>query len=241
MPGSPICELKVTLDEVQPPVWRTFRLPAEASLFELHCVLQVVMGWSNSHLHEFVQGKKRYMQPDPEGMTDDLDALDEEDFTVADLLRRPKQKLTYGYDFGDGWEHTVTLVAIHHDGEELACIAGAGACPPDDCGGPGGYTRILDILSNRKHPDYKDTVEWLGDLANDYRDPSACPLDRINGELACGLEDVVANFMYDEMDGFDEDDEMDDDDDEDAELDEGNEEPSPDEKIIVFPSGRPKR
>lgn len=235
--GTPLYELKVTLDEVLPPVWRTFRIPASASLFELHCVLQVVMGWSNGHLHEFTQGRKRYMLPDPDGMAEDMGALDEEDFTVADLLRQPRQTLTYGYDFGDGWEHTVALVAIHQDGEELTCIAGSGTCPPEDCGGPGGYAHLLDVLGNKRHPEHRDMKTWLGDLAKDYRDPTICPLDQINEDLADGLEEVVAMISGGEEGEYL---------DEDGEEEDGDDEPDhdPDGKIILFPgigpTSRPK-
>ncbi len=92
MPGSPIYELKVTLDEVEPPVWRTFHIPASASLFELHCVLQVVMGWTNSHLHEFVQGRKRYMSADPENNLVNLDSLTEKDITMPDFIHPQETK-----------------------------------------------------------------------------------------------------------------------------------------------------
>lgn len=240
MPGAPIYELKVTLDDVRPPVWRTFRIPASASLFDLHCVLQVVMGWGNGHLHEFTQGKKRYMLPDPDGMAEDMGALDEEDFVVADLLRRPMQKLTYGYDFGDGWEHTVTLVATHQDGEDLACLAGSGTCPPEDCGGPVGYAHFLDVIADKRHPEHRDMKEWIGDLIEDYRDPTVCPIDRINDDLADGLEEVVASFI-DENEG-----EFPDEDDEEwdpEEEEEGGDEPDhdPDGKIIRFPGIGPRR
>ena len=141
-----IYELRITLQDVKPAIWRSFRFPADAALSDLHYVLQTVMGWTNSHLHAFEHEGDRYVEPGPDFEMDGAD-IDTDDVTVGELLRKAGDDLMYEYDFGDGWSHMVTLTAIHcDDGPEVWCIDGKRACPPDDCGGPGGYANLLGIL-----------------------------------------------------------------------------------------------
>ena len=147
----PIYELRVNLDHVEPPIWRTFLIQADAGLDDLHNVLQVVMGWTNSHLHEFTQGRSRY------GISDGNDfgakVHPEHEHCIAELLTKPKQKITYSYDFGGDWMHTITLVAVHpRAAVQPKCLDGARACPPEDCGGPAGYEDLIRIIHDGKDP-----------------------------------------------------------------------------------------
>jgi hypothetical protein len=207
-PPRALYELRVSLDDVTPTVWRRFRIPADATLHDLHLVLQLVMGWTTTHLYEFRHGDDRYAEPDPDGDFDD-DSTDTDDVRLGNLLRQPKDRIAYTYDFGDDWHHTVTLLAIHPDDRthpETWCLDGAGACPPEDCGGPGGYRDLRHILANPKHPDHRDRLDWLElNTAADF-DPAAFTPDDANDELADGLEGVRALFD-DWLDEDDEDDE----------------------------------
>lgn len=203
-----VYEIRVELDDVQPMVWRSFRCPADATLRDLHYVLQIVMGWTTSHLHAFQHDGDRYTEPGPDFEMGGAD-IDTDDVTVGELLRRVGDDLAYDYDFGDGWSHTVSLTAIHHDdGPELWCLDGAQACPPEDCGGPMGYARLLGILAKPKHPEHRDMRAWLEPEYPDGFNPAAFDLDLINEQFAEGLAGVRYDFEERlDDDGYDGDDE----------------------------------
>ena len=150
----PAVELVVTLRDVDPPVWRRLVVPEKATLRDLHRLLRGAMGWQNSHLSMFELDGRSY------GEVDEMDELgDPRSVTVGSLP--DGTVLRYDYDFGDGWEHDVR-VAAHRTAEAPSCLDGARACPPEDCGGPGGYARLLQVLADPGHPEHRDAVEWLG-------------------------------------------------------------------------------
>jgi hypothetical protein len=161
-------QLQVLLNGTQPPIWRRLQVPGTANLGWFHAVLQVAMGWTNSHLHQFICGE--HMYADPRVQLDqyegDPPVLDEGKATLAEVLSDIKQGLVYEYDFGDSWEHIVTvekILPVEASASAIAvCLAGTGACPPEDCGGIGGYVELLRALKNRKHPEHKSMKEWLG-------------------------------------------------------------------------------
>ena len=157
-----IYELKVTLRGTKPPIWRRFHIRSDVTLFKLHQVLQTAMGWTNSHLHQFVVGDLYYGTPDPEfprpRKNDKKVRLDE-------ALKQPKDRLVYEYDFGDDWTHDVVLERVAEP-EPAAkypqVVAGKRACPPEDCGGIPGYYRLLEVLSREDHPEHDEMLEWVG-------------------------------------------------------------------------------
>lgn len=154
-------ELTVRLQNVEPPVWRRVVVPASTSLLALHGLLQAAMGWEDSHLHLFeVDG---VLYGDVEDLAGDLG--DERRTAVADL--REGAELRYAYDFGDGWEHTVT-VGPRRRAPAPACLDGAGACPPEDVGGAPGYERLLAALADPADEEDVEFVEHYGPV-----DPSA--------------------------------------------------------------------
>jgi hypothetical protein len=107
-----IARLKITLDEVEPAVVRRIEVPAEIPLSDLHLMLQAAMPWENYHMHEFRAGKRRWGEPWPEEECVFGDGpQDEADVTLdaAIAVSGRKKSLTYLYDFGDGWQHTVKL------------------------------------------------------------------------------------------------------------------------------------
>ncbi len=181
----PVYQLKVTLIDSEPEIWRRFCVPATIRLGQLHKVLQRVMGWTNSHLHAFHLGDDIYQVPYP-GF-DDLNipgercCHDERKFVLGSLLERPRQMLRYEYDFGDGWEHEIVLEKILPGTgfNRPTCLAGENACPPEDCGGIGGYYDLLEALANPKHEDHTHLLEWLGGPF----DPKAFDLPRVNRAL----------------------------------------------------------
>ncbi|HBV21871.1 MAG TPA: hypothetical protein DEF07_09150 [Nitrosomonas sp.] len=157
-----IYQLKVTLKNIRPPIWRRFLISSTTNLGDMHLVLQIVMGWANVHLHEFVKENERYGEPDIEFPSD---IHDETEFRLDQILKQEKEKLIYIYDFGDGWEHEVLLEKVlpfKHDAVLPTCIKGKRACPPEDVGGVGGYGMFLEAVSDPSHPEYAAMCEWAG-------------------------------------------------------------------------------
>jgi hypothetical protein len=151
--------LTVELRGVEPRVSRIIDVPATATLPELHRLLQAALGWTDSHLHQFDAGDTLY-QPDPDGFADlgGPRVTDEQDVGLRDLPRR----FAYVYDLGDTWEHDVEVVGPGGDGP--GCPAGEGACPPEDCGGPGGYDSLLAALAEPDRPEHAELIGWAGEL-----------------------------------------------------------------------------
>jgi hypothetical protein len=160
--GSSIVRLKVTLRGIRPAIWRRVEVPADLSLFDLHRVLQAAMGWTDSHLHQFVHRGVYYGPPDREfGM----EVVSERRTRLDELLEKPKDRLIYEYDFGDGWEHDVVLEAAgapQPDARYPRVVDGKRACPPEDVGGPGGYAEFLEALADPAHEEHEHMLAWVG-------------------------------------------------------------------------------
>lgn len=152
--------LDVRLRDISPPIWRMIEIAGSSTLEDLHFALQVAMGWTNSHLHQFTIGDALYGMADVDE-ADDLDLEDECQFRLQDLVKRGDSFL-YEYDFGDNWEHEVTVkqVAKIAKSPQPRCIGGARACPPEDCGGTGGYESLLQVLADPSHDEHTHLVEW---------------------------------------------------------------------------------
>lgn len=150
----------VTLAEVTPPVWRRVSVPLTYSLRELHDVIQLAMGWTHSHLHQFTISEKRYTPPVPID-DEDLDALDDRSTTLGNVARAGFS-FEYEYDFGDCWRHEVVIDRVLGADRSLRleCLGGAGACPPEDCGGCSGYALLVDALANPRHPEHEALSAW---------------------------------------------------------------------------------
>ena len=170
-------QLKVTLEGVEPPIWRRIVVPSDFTLFDLHRAIQVAMGWEDSHLHDFTIKRQRYAVPD----ADDFGhPLDETNATLLNVAR-PRTKIRYQYDFGDSWNHVIVVEKILDGGETSppACVDGARACPPEDSGGPWGYLEKLQALANPDDEDTEELRDWMGE---DF-DPERFEIDAVNREL----------------------------------------------------------
>ncbi|MCZ6675959.1 MAG: plasmid pRiA4b ORF-3 family protein [Candidatus Poribacteria bacterium] len=175
-----IYQLKVSLKGSKPPIWRRIQVQRDTRLDALHHILQVVMGWEDSHLHQFTAGGVYYGTPDPDFGFDE--AENEADVALDQVVSRVKQKLTYEYDFGDSWEHELILEKIlppKAGADYPICLTGKRACPPEDCGGIWGYYDFLQAIEDPNHPDHDDMLEWVGGAF----DPEAFDRDEINGAL----------------------------------------------------------
>jgi hypothetical protein len=156
-----VFQLRVTLADVAPPVWRRLLVPAGYTLDRLHRVIQYAVGWQDCHLHSFEIGPDQYGEPDPEG---ELDQLDELDYRLDDVAGAGA-RLRYTYDFGDWWEHDVVVEDVRDaDPAERypCCVAGAGAGPPEDVGGPEGYAEFLAAIADVTHPRHAAMRDWIG-------------------------------------------------------------------------------
>ncbi len=179
-----IYQLKITLEQIKPPIWRRVLVPATVTLADLHEVIQAVMPWDDAHLYLFQQGRTRFSEPDPSGS--DIGDADSNETFLSEVLSAPKQKLTYLYDFGDSWQHAIELEKIlPYDPDQLypQCIAGKRACPPEDCGGPWGYATMLEALKDPKHPEHELYVDWMDE---DF-DPEEFDVEEANEFLSMGL------------------------------------------------------
>ena len=174
-----IVEIDIVLRGVRPPVRRTVQVPGGMTLSDLHDVVQVAMGWTDSHLHEFDVGGLRYGVPDPDWPDGDLrdDAK-----AVLSRLVGEGERLDYVYDFGDGWEHRLTVTAVLRPEPGVRyprCIRGRRACPPEDVGGPGGYEEFCAVMADPAHPDHAERAEWHGGAF----DPARFDLAETDAEL----------------------------------------------------------
>jgi len=175
-----VYQLKVTLAGVRPAVWRRLVVSSYATLKELHYILQVAMGWTDSHLHQFEAKGQLYGKPDPDFGPS---VKDETRLRLDQVLLREKESMLYEYDFGDSWTHQIVLEKILPPSPQLKvprCIAGARACPPEDCGGVYGYAEFLKAIKDPSHPEHDEMLEWIG---GDY-DPGFFDLEEINKYLA---------------------------------------------------------
>ena len=174
-----VYQLKVTLVGFRPPIWRRLLVPANTPLSTLHGLLQIAMGWTDTHLHQFVLGRRFIGVPDPDNWTE---VEDERKLRLSDLARREKDRFRYEYDFGDSWEHDIVLEKVLPSGANVAvasCVAGRGACPPEDVGGVWGYERFLEALQDPTHKEHAWLSEWFG---GEF-DANAFDLEGVNAEL----------------------------------------------------------
>lgn len=174
-----VYQLKVTLRDLRPPVWRRLLVPANTRLSELHDILQVAMGWTDSHLHQFEVGRRVIGVPDPE---DWREVENERRVRLADVAPRAQARLRYEYDFGDSWQHDIMVEKVlpaTPDDQLPACTGGRRACPPEDVGGVWGYAEFLEAISDPAHPEHDEMLEWGGE---DF-DPEAFDADAITAAL----------------------------------------------------------
>lgn len=174
-------QIKITLEGIDPPIWRRLQTK-DCTLESLHAVIQVVMGWEFEHLYRFEVGGVEFS--DVESDMDD-EVQDVRAFKLSDVIpashRRPR--FSYEYDLGDGWKHQLIVEERFEPKPGVAypvCIAGARACPPEDCGGPWGYADFIEAIQNSKHKRHEELLEWVG---GEF-DSAVFNRDAVNKELA---------------------------------------------------------
>lgn len=165
--------LTITIDDIEPAIWRRIRVPSSSTLATLHQHIQTAFGWWDYHLHLFQIGDDTYGVDDGEDWGRPI--LDEATVTVAEVAP-VGASFIYTYDLGDNWDHIVSVEAIE-DGtpdEVPSCLDGARSRPPEDCGGPGGYEHLLRVLQDPENDEYDHLSEWAGaDFDPEYFDTRA--------------------------------------------------------------------
>lgn len=180
-----IARLRIDLDDMAPPVRRVVEVPLDIRLSRLHLVIQAAMGWENYHLYSFSVGRHLTVVDQKPDWDPDGEVLLAGRTTLAQLLGHvttTRKSFRYTYDFGDDWQHTITL-ARQHEPEPGTIyphlVAAEGACPPEDCGGPPGYERYVQAIADPAHPDHEEMLAWRGPGF----DPAAVDLREISSRL----------------------------------------------------------
>lgn len=179
---QPIYQLKITLKDIRPPIWRRVQIRSDATLAQLHWVIQFSMGWTNSHLHSFNIGGTEYGVPMPEFDIDGMEVHDEQTVKLNKVIPGEKFKFSYLYDFGDSWEHEILVEKVLEFDPTFDypnCITGKRACPPEDCGGVWGYQNFLEVIQDANHPEHEEMLEWVGR----FFDPEDPDLEDVNPRL----------------------------------------------------------
>lgn len=155
----PAYRVKISLHDVEPPVWRRVVLPGHWHLGVVHAAVQAAMGWDDSHLHQFEAGEVRYGPPTPYG-----GVRPERTARLHEVVSDEGDSLLYWYDFGDDWYHDLVVEQVLPPQQHAQCLDGARACPPEDCGGPWGYADLLAALADPQHPQHDELRAWGGGI-----------------------------------------------------------------------------
>jgi hypothetical protein len=166
-PADAVYQVKITLLESHPPIWRRIQVP-HCTLDKLHEQIQTAMGWTNSHLHHFRIGEQLY--GDPDLMQENFEEMEYQDSTttkISDILPKTGRRFRfqYEYDFGDSWYHEVLfegVVRVEPKVKYPLCVEGARACPPEDCGGIWGYADFVEAIQNPEDERHEELLEWVG-------------------------------------------------------------------------------
>jgi hypothetical protein len=156
-PGT--VRVRATLDGIEPAIWRELDVPLAATLADLHDALVEAFGWDDLHEHEFETSIGNFAIPSGEmnPRVGDSTVL-----PVAQVLTTAGESLVWRYDFGDGWTTRVEALTFDRAADpRFKLVAGARACPPDDCGGTWGYSELVEAMRDRKHPRRAELLEWL--------------------------------------------------------------------------------
>ena len=167
-----VYQFRIMLKYIKPAIWRVIQVPENYTFWDLHVAIQDAMGWQDYHLHDFILINPETKQKVRIGIPSEEELLEEETIPgwktmIADYFSMENKSADYTYDFGDNWQHTITLEKILPKKEKQVyprCVDGKRACPPEDCGSIPGYEDVLEILKNPDPDDeeHKETIEWLG-------------------------------------------------------------------------------
>ena len=176
-----IYQLRVTLDEIEPSVWRRLWAPDQLTLGKVDRLIQAAMGWTNSHLHEFVIDGRSYGMPDDEWPAEEP-IVDDRRHTLGGVLGTEVLDFAYVYDFGDHSQHSVVVEQVmlpNETNSRPVCLDGRNACPPEDVGGVGGYIEFLQAVRAPTHEEHIAMWHWAGGPF----DPSGFDINAANAAI----------------------------------------------------------
>ena len=165
-PSTSVFQLKVGLKNAKPPIWRRILVEENTTLARLHEIIQIAMGWTDTHLHMFIIDRIFYSPPEEDDEWSSLDSKNEKDFTLRDLEGKISHGFQYVYDFGDDWMHQITvekILSAEENQDYPVVLAGRRTGPPEDIGGIYGYMRALEILQDPLDEEYQELCEWFPD------------------------------------------------------------------------------
>ena len=180
LPYKSVFQVLIELEDVEPTVWRRVLVPESFFWSDLHPVLQAAMGWGMEHEYEFILEEKNGHEPDHQllGQTRVLETV------------KAEETFEYLYDPEDKWRHKVTIEEIVPRNKLMeypVCIGGENACPPEECGGPEGYSDLLECLADPTSEDHANVMEWVGG----FFDPIGFDANYVNQELLWPLSEEI--------------------------------------------------
>lgn len=179
-----ICSVRIELLDTDPLIWREVEVPTSITLKVLHDIIQITVGWLDYHLWEFTIDGRKYGLPTDEDW-DTLPRGDAAKVRLRDVLKPGRTRIDYLYDFGDSWEHRLTVTRIRPGAPGVSYphyVGGEWANPPEDCGGIPGFYDKLDALADPQHPDHEEVAEYLEDW--DPKEIDEFPLRIALGRIA---------------------------------------------------------
>jgi hypothetical protein len=213
--NTPI-KLKISLLNLPISIYRRVLVPQEVNMLQLHFIVQYAMGWQFSHLFQFSDLRERpsitvtlpWEEDDTYiyGRPIEQYKADEAELKSLFLIGRAARPFWYWYDFGDSWYHKITFQKptkkdlAQFKGVPL-CLDAFGACPPEDVGGAWGYDEFLQVVNNRKHPEYAEMREWAGLPLRGKYDEEYVDIESINLQLAEFYTSKMWNIPSDEYFG----------------------------------------
>lgn len=189
-------QFKIQLSGLKnPKVWREIVVNETITFHNFHKIIQTCMGWDDYHMYQFSPSGYGSF-PCMELKTPDSDAefspisnlkkgyeltYDSSKAKLSDYFNTKGQKMTYIYDFGDDWNHVISLKKIWPGTtDHPMLVAGEGKCPPEDCGGVWGFEELIETVNNPQHPEYEDMREWLGMEEGDVWDVGEFNMVEVN-------------------------------------------------------------
>jgi Plasmid pRiA4b ORF-3-like protein len=178
---APVYQLKVSLRDAKPPIWRRLLVPADISLARLHATILSAFGWHGGHMHVFETAYGDFGHADRE-----LGHRADGSVTLEQVAQQVKDKIRYTYDFGDDWVHDIVVEKVLDPDPSTGyprCTGGKRAAPPDDCGGIWGYEELVEVLADPAHPEHEERLEWLGLADASQFTPDAFDVEAVNSRL----------------------------------------------------------
>lgn len=182
-----VYQIKVTIEDIQPPIWRRLIVPANITFYKLHKIMQAAFGWQDYHLFEFEFPGILVHVPDPEFMYDDVEEKNAKREKINKYFEE-YSTFRYIYDMGDYWRHEVVIEKMMKPDADVkypVCMDGERHRPPEDVGGIGGYEGFLEIIKDPSNPEYNEMLEWAEkDTGGRKFDPEYFYLNEVNRKLA---------------------------------------------------------